>query len=200
MRAFNLKNQKGNPYLTAQDTAVNFTGDVKVGGKNVATSSDIDTLEEKIQGIKSTSFETASSLDDITSPKENVIYLIPKASSKTKNVKDEYIWVNGAWELIGNTEVDVSSKQDKLNFYSENGDSIILNPTASVYIDGPLKVNEAYINNAINTELLVANTLKVDDASIFAQGPLIANNGITIGQYNDQIKIDGASFALCGNT
>ena len=36
------------------------------------------------------------------------IYLVPSANPKTKNVKDEYIWTNNAWEQIGSTQVDLT--------------------------------------------------------------------------------------------
>lgn len=39
---------------------------------------------------------------------ENVIYLVPNVVSGEKNIKDEYVWVSGAWEKIGTTELDLS--------------------------------------------------------------------------------------------
>lgn len=44
-------------------------------------------------------------------PTENInakaIYLLPKTDSETNNVRDEYIYVNGAWECIGDTTVNL---------------------------------------------------------------------------------------------
>ena len=40
------------------------------------------------------------------------IYLVPKQGSGT-DVHDEYIYVNNAWELIGTTQIDLSTKADK---------------------------------------------------------------------------------------
>lgn len=42
------------------------------------------------------------------SGEENTIYLVPSASSKDGNVKDEYMWINSAWEKIGSSEVDLT--------------------------------------------------------------------------------------------
>ena len=39
---------------------------------------------------------------------KGIIYLVPKGDGKDKNIHDEYIWVNGKFELIGNTSVDLS--------------------------------------------------------------------------------------------
>lgn len=39
---------------------------------------------------------------------ENIIYLVPKKSgSVAENAKDEYVWLNGQWELIGSTVVSL---------------------------------------------------------------------------------------------
>lgn len=46
----------------------------------------------------------------------NTIYLVPSGGSKP-DVYDEYVWVNNAWELIGNTEVDLS------NYLQKTGDA-----------------------------------------------------------------------------
>ena len=41
--------------------------------------------------------------------KTNVIYLVPKQSPVTNNIKDEYIYItNVGWELIGSTSMDLS--------------------------------------------------------------------------------------------
>ena len=39
----------------------------------------------------------------------NIIYLVPSTDPQTQNIKDEYIWVNNAWEKIGSTEIDLSN-------------------------------------------------------------------------------------------
>lgn len=38
----------------------------------------------------------------------NVLYLIAKASAAESDAYDEYMWINGGWELIGTTAVDLS--------------------------------------------------------------------------------------------
>ena len=47
-----------------------------------------------------------------TLPTEDIstttIYLVPKADAETDNVYDEYLYVSNAWELIGNTEIDLT--------------------------------------------------------------------------------------------
>ena len=42
------------------------------------------------------------------SGESGVLYLVPSATSKQENIYDEYLWIKGAWELIGSTAVDLS--------------------------------------------------------------------------------------------
>lgn len=52
-----------------------------------------------------------------TLPTEDIstttIYLVPKTTSETNNIYDEYIYVSNAWEKIGSTEVDLSNYYTK---------------------------------------------------------------------------------------
>lgn len=41
------------------------------------------------------------------------IYLVPKPAGYENNIRNEYIWVNGDWELIGDTAVDLSNYYNK---------------------------------------------------------------------------------------
>lgn len=46
----------------------------------------------------------------------NIIYLVPKQNVGQDDMFDEYIWVNDDWELIGSTAIDISGKQDTMQF------------------------------------------------------------------------------------
>ena len=59
-------------------------------------------------------FQLADKLEDITDPKDNVIYLIPN-KGETQNIKDEFMWIDGKWELIGTTSVDLSGYYNKVD-------------------------------------------------------------------------------------
>lgn len=56
--------------------------------------------------------EVVDTLPTVANAKENVIYMIPNGG-KTGNVKDEYMLVNGAFELLGTTETDLSNYYNK---------------------------------------------------------------------------------------
>lgn len=44
---------------------------------------------------------------------QNIIYMVAKQATATGNVYDEYMYINGQWELIGSTEVDLSGYYTK---------------------------------------------------------------------------------------
>ena len=43
------------------------------------------------------------------------IYLLPKQTTETQNIYDEYIYVSNSWEQIGSTDVDLSGYQTKID-------------------------------------------------------------------------------------
>ena len=43
----------------------------------------------------------------------NVIYAIPAAKPKNKNSRDEYVYINGGWECIGSTAIDLDNYYTK---------------------------------------------------------------------------------------
>lgn len=150
MRAFNLQNQKGHPYITAQDATINFTGNVKKNNAALTTSNElnaaVDRLEAEIAGMASVSFRSVNTLPQ--TGESNVIYLVPKDSTTPTDVKNEYIWVDNKWELIGNTEIDLSTKQDKLYLYTEDTTTHLVEfplakVRASTFECGPISLTSA---------------------------------------------------------
>lgn len=63
---------------------------------------EINTL---IGQIKTISIQKVSQLPTIG--QDNIIYLVPKESS-TNDVHNEYIYIDNSWELIGNTQIDLT--------------------------------------------------------------------------------------------
>lgn len=47
--------------------------------------------------------------------KEHTIYFVPKIGD-TNDVYDEYVYINNTWEMIGNTQIDLSGKVDNEDF------------------------------------------------------------------------------------
>jgi len=55
----------------------------------------------------------------------NIIYLVPKSTSKTNNYYDEYMWISNAWELIGDTQVDLSNYVQNTDYASSSAGGVI---------------------------------------------------------------------------
>lgn len=97
-----LTNDAG--YITASVT----------GLENYYTKSETYTKAEVMAIIGDLSeihIETVESLPE--SGSANTFYLVPKSSSGSRNVYDEYLWINEAWELVGDTEIDLSEYLEK---------------------------------------------------------------------------------------
>ena len=69
---------------------------------------------------------------------EHTVYFVPK-TGETNDVYDEYIYINNAWEMIGNTQIDLSNYATKSEIPSVpvqdvqvNGISVMVNGIATI--------------------------------------------------------------------
>ena len=85
------------------DTAINAgsTNDHAAGSKAV-----YDFVTAAIAGVSTFHAEIVNSLPSTGA--SNILYLVPKTSSESGNVYDEYLYIGGAWELVGSTGMDLS--------------------------------------------------------------------------------------------
>lgn len=58
--------------------------------------------------------QTVAQLPAVAEAQTNVVYLVPNTKQSGNNIKDEYILINGAFELIGTTQIDLDGKADKV--------------------------------------------------------------------------------------
>ncbi len=78
-------------YMT--ESAVNEAIATAIGGIDKLTKKAVDTLP--------------------ATGEEDIIYLVPNSETTGNNVRDEYMWLNGKYELIGSTKVDLSNYWSK---------------------------------------------------------------------------------------
>ena len=85
------------------DTAINAgsTNDHAAGSKAV-----YDFVTAAIAGMSTFHAEIVNSLPSAGA--SNILYLVSKTSSESGNVYDEYLYIGGAWELVGSTGMDLS--------------------------------------------------------------------------------------------
>lgn len=88
---------------TAIDTAINAssTNDHAAGTKAV-----YDFVTAAIAGVSTFRAEIVNALPSTGA--SNILYLVPKTSIVDGNVYDEYLYIGGAWELVGSTGMNLS--------------------------------------------------------------------------------------------
>lgn len=99
---------------TTGSSIVRRSSDGRIGvaaGKSDTDAVNYKQLMDAVATLQSISFEIVQQLP--TSGEQNIIYLLPKSSSSTNNVYDEYVWINNSWELIGTTAIDLSNYYTK---------------------------------------------------------------------------------------
>lgn len=111
-------------YATKSDVSTGLSGKVdKVSGSRLMTTAE-GTKLSKLADDPNSTYATKQELSSIpklgktvvnslptTNIDTNTIYLVPNAGSGT-NSRDEYLYIDGKWELIGTTQVDISGKAD----------------------------------------------------------------------------------------
>lgn len=97
--------------------------------ENYMTDEEIEAaITAALTGYATTSFVTQSIASAIASVEtlrieivatlpetgeSNVIYFVPMTNPKDSNLYEEYIWINGSYELIGTTQIDLSNYWSK---------------------------------------------------------------------------------------
>ena len=82
--------------ITADSTNANAAGSKAV----------YDFVTKAIADISGFHAEIVSELPE--TGKTNVLYLVAKTSAASGDGYDEYLYINGAWERIGSTDIDLS--------------------------------------------------------------------------------------------
>ena len=75
------------------------------------TKAEVDSAISAITSLDIQVVQTLPTQDISTT----TIYLVPKSTAKTNNAYDEYIYVNNSWELIGDTQLDLSNYWNSTN-------------------------------------------------------------------------------------
>lgn len=86
------------------------------------TTDEIDAaIAKAIADAASIRFESVASLPG--TGEVNVIYLVPN-SGAGGNIKDEFMWIDGAWEKMGSTDIDLSGYWDKTDLQAMTADEL----------------------------------------------------------------------------
>jgi len=141
----------------------------------------------------------------------NTIYLIPSGGSKP-DVYDEYIWVNNDWELIGNTEVDLSNYLQKtgdasdttVTFVSEAGE-----PTSGSKLSSLIGRIVKKLSDIVSGAIAVGKATSADtatkatqdgDGNKISEAYLKRSGGTMTGNLalSNEVRVNGAVGNLIG--
>lgn len=145
--------------------------------KTFKTESEIQSMIEKASSLKK---EVVTSLP--TTGKDDVIYLVQDPKGKDNNNYLEYLWLNGKYELIGSTQVDLtgyaklSDIDTNTNILNKERDKAnmadVFNQTgAGKYVDANLLFET---KKEINADLImwISEHMKLPDIQEFTQQEL----------------------------
>lgn len=134
--------------------------------------------DEQIEQILSFDIQIVSTLPE--NPHSHTIYLVPIGLTSENNAYYEYIYVNGKWELIGDTNIDFDNYYTKAEVNQLIEDNRYVLPVATadtlggIKIDGKtLKINNdgtASLDEGGTAELIedIVQPIEDDDiASLF---------------------------------
>lgn len=118
----------GNWYIGDTDTGVpsqaHFIDDTVTTTSKTWSSSKI---QQKLDSIDLANFKVVDELPT-QNINTNAIYLVPKDDGEGNNIRDEYVYINDSWELIGDTSVKLDGmfKQVDLTTYqgTETGEIV----------------------------------------------------------------------------
>ena len=149
-------------------------------------------------------------------PTENIstttIYLISKTDSENNDYYDEYIYINNAWEMIGNTKVDLSNHYTKTetdNLLKDKvGQSEFSNLEGFVYsVDGSIGNIYSELTNFRESYLpLTAGSGKRITGNLYLSKSTIMNNNIGYqgydsgGNVKDLIRLASSDTIILGDT
>ena len=87
--------------------AITVDGTVTADGTNAVTGKAVyDFVTAAIAGISGFHAEIVSELP--ASGQSNILYLVANSSAASGDGYDEYLYINGAWERVGSTDIDLS--------------------------------------------------------------------------------------------
>lgn len=127
----------------------------------------------------------------------NKIYLLPKDESETGNLWDEYIYLNGQWELIGSVTVDLTNYYDKNEINNllsgkvdkANGYGLIADDDYGKFINAEKVVSDNYfvveLQESSEVSVPFDFTLgKLYDMTLYIDNDLILDDGVPQSNYD----------------
>lgn len=146
-----------NAALTPSAKAVNITVPTKTSQLTNDSGFATQTyVNQQIGAIDKLKKSIVSALPS-SNPDASTIYLVPKSSTESGNYYDEYMYINGKWELIGNSKTDMTGFVKKQTYQNP-----ALTPSGGVVT--------WTVTHTLNSQDVCATLRRMsDNAQIFAE-------------------------------
>lgn len=148
--------------LEAQDGVLAGEIDaLETGLSNVYTKKDTDNaIAAAIAAVDHLSREIVETLPE--NANDNVIYMVLRGDGTGQDVYNEYMYINGAWEIIGDTSVDLTG-------YAKTEDILVKSVSSDFTVTeaGQLTLNAAAapeINGSNISNIAITNVVGLQDA------------------------------------
>ena len=173
-------------------------GTLKTGLSNVYTKKETDSaIAAAIAAVGHLSREIVEVLPEAA--EENVIYMILREGGAGQDVYNEYMYINGAWEIIGDTSVDLTdyAKKEDILVKSVSADFTVTEVgQLTLKADAAPKIDGSNISN-INISNVVGLQTALDSKVAAVEGKsLISETLITKVENLAEIKRVSGEFAL----
>lgn len=118
---------------------------------------------------------------------EGTLYLVPRQVTETKNVFDEYIYVNGGWEKIGSTDIDFSDYYTK-----QEVDAIAATLNSSIgerYLKPSGGIPDTDLSSGVQSDLNKAKTaLQTESDPVFTASAAAGITSSDITSWNNKLS------------
>ena len=175
-------------------------GTLKTSLSNVYTKTETDSaIATAIAAVDHLSREIVEALPENANANKNVIYMVRREDGTGQDVYNEYMYINGAWEIIGDTSVDLTG-------YAKTEDILVKSVSSDFTVTeaGQLTLNAAAapeINGSNISNIAITNVVGLQDAlnsKVAAEEgkSLVSNTLITKLGNLAEIKSVSNEFAL----
>lgn len=175
-------------------------GTLKTDLLNVYTKTETDSaIATAIAAVDHLSREIVETLPENANANKNVIYMVRREGGVGQDVYNEYMYINGAWEIIGDTSVDLTdyARKEDILVKSVNSDftvteagQLTLNAAAAPKIDGS-NISNIAISNVVGLQTALDSKVAAEEGK-----SLISKTLITKVENLAEIKNVSGEFTL----
>ena len=167
---------------------------------NVYTKTETDSaIATAIAAVDHLSREIVETLPENANANKNVIYMVRREDGTGQDVYNEYMYINGAWEIIGDTSVDLTgyAKTEDILVKSVSSDFTVTGDGQLTFKAGAApEINGSKISNIAISNVTGLQTALNSKVAAEEGKSLVSNTLITKLENLAEIKRVSGEFAL----